>query len=95
MLCPNCNRPVQVAGIANLKGKMNGIFLCRCGKEWLKPVQIIRNHAQTAVRRRHPADYDARTADSANDAGNWWIWPVLVISLGMLVIGACHRIIGG
>jgi len=95
MLCPNCNSPVPVAGIVNFEGQRNGIFLCRCGREWLKPVQIIRNHAQTAVRRRHPADFDARTAGTANDAGDWWLWPVLVVSLGLLVIGACHQIIGG
>ena len=95
MLCPNCRQPMKPVVILEGFDDPWSLFLCRCGADHETRTRTWRMPVLNAVRRRHPADYDARTADSANDAGNWWLWPVLVVSLGLLVIGACHRIIGG
>lgn len=95
MICWRCNQPMRIIGIKNAFGMPWSIFECPCGQEWERLVPVIRNHARDVEPLSPSASADARSAGSVNDAGNWWLWPVLVVSMGLLVIGAFHRIIGG
>ena len=95
MICKECRNPIRPY---EYERTLTGILtssVCECGMTIYESIPIYPNRVLNAVRRPHPADFDVRCADSANDADSWWLWPVLVVSMGLLVIGACHRIIGG